>query len=336
MPKNSDDLRVLVIGPTEPDTFADNVHDTLVSMGIDARLAGPARTALGPRRVRNLLSVTAQYMPAVDERQQAHLVESARVMQPDLVISLEGHLRPAIVEGLRAYSQAVVLWFPDHVANLGRHEMLMNPYTRFYFKNEALVRQLRDITGLPAVYLPEAANPHWHRPLVEYGTRREIVVAGNLHPTRVLLLERMIRDQIPLVIYGSPLPGWIKSPDVVSCHTGRFVAREEKARVFRSARGILNNLHPAEFAGSNCRLFEATASGAVVLSEQRAGMADLFELGREVLDFCDYERLLELCRNLLADVSFGVQIADAAALRSRRDHTYEHRIRAILDDLGLS
>lgn len=329
-------MKVMVIGPTEADSFADNVASTLTSMGIETIAAGPARSGPIARRGGRVVTMLASSSARLDGALQRQVVARARATRPDLVINLHGILRPRTVQDLKRHSGKVVLWFPDHVGNLGRLEMFLAGYDRMYFKNPILVRQLKLVTGLPAAYLPEAANPLWHRPAGAYGERRTFVVAGNLYPTRTLLLEHLLRDGIPLEIYGVGLPKWIHSPLVSAAFKGSYLTRRDKAEVFRTARGVINNLHPAEFAGSNCRLFEATASGAAVLTEPREGMADLFDISSELVTFETYDELLQRCNRLLGDPREGECVGNAASARTLREHTYERRLRSMFDDLGYS
>jgi spore maturation protein CgeB len=144
---------------------------------------------------------------------------------------------------------------------MGRHDMFVSGYDRIYFTNPVLVNRLKAIYGLPVGYLPEACNSTWHVPLVEFGTEPVVVMAGNVHPTRAALLARLVGDGIPLRLYGARIPDWVGHPQLRSLHTGEYIARARKAEVFRSARVVLNNLHPSEFGGTNCRIFEATGSG---------------------------------------------------------------------------
>ena len=329
-------MKIMVVGPTDPDSFADNVIHALTSMGHEVLAAGPARVVRGPRKMRNVSHLLLEQMARADTGSQHHLVLAARHFRPRLVITLDVRLRPATVRGMQLAGTSVVLWFPDHVSNLGKHEVFLCGYDRMYFKNPRLVQQLRDLHGLPAVHLPEAANPAWHHPVGDYGTDRTIVVAGNVHPTRAILLERLAAANIPLRIYGPPISSWLNFPRLRELHAGHAVVREEKAQTFRRARGVLNNLHPAEYAGSNCRLFEATACGAAVLTEWREGMDSLFEAGTEVLDFETFDQLLHRCRQVLNDRELGRTVADAAARRSSFDHTYQTRLGTMLKDLTLA
>ena len=90
--------------------------------------------------------------------------------------------------------------------------------------------------------------------------------AGNMYPSRVRLVERLIAKGIPLRLYGGGFPRWVGETSARVAHPGRYVAREEKARIFRSAADVLNTMHSAEVSGVNARLLEAAGCGAAVLT----------------------------------------------------------------------
>ncbi len=228
----------------------------------------------------------------------------------------------------------MAFWFPDHVANLERQFMLLGSYDAVFFKEPRLVERLRATLDLPVYYLPQACNPRWHRPLVPAGTEPHLVIAGNMYPSRVRLLERLIEKGIPLKLYGAGFPRWLGETPARSAHTSQCVFREEKARVFRSAAGVLNTMHPAEEAGVNARLFEAAGSGAAVLSEFRPTVPELFAVGEEVLTFRDFDELVDQATRLLNEAGLSARIGDAAAMRAHRDHTYDLRVATILEKVA--
>ena len=210
---------------------------------------------------------------------------------------------PSVVTRLRSSGARVAFWFPDAVVNLGRQLMLLAPYDAIFFKEPFLTDRLRAMLDLPVYYLPQACNPRWHRPVAQAGTEPSLVIAGSMYPSRVRLLDRLIAKGIPLRLYGGGFPRWIGETPSRAAHTGRYVAREEKARVFRSAAGVLNTMHPAEVNGVNARLFEAAGCGAAVLTEFRPTVPELFEVGKEVLAFHDFDDLLEQATRLLSEAA---------------------------------
>lgn len=327
-------MRVGVIGPVGMDRFAENVSDAVRRMGLASIPLGPAGPATPGRLAGRVASTVRQALPRFDERAQSRIVRVAADEECDVVISLDARLMPGVVTQLRRRGARVALWFPDHLANMGRALMLLAPYDAFFFKEPHLVRRLRAMLDLPVYYLPEACNPRWHRPLGSAGTSQHLVIAGNMYPSRVRLLEQLAAKGIPVRVYGGGVPRWVGDSAVHSMQEQRPIFGEEKARIFRAAAGVLNNLHPAEVDGVNARLFEAAGSGAAVLTEFRPALPDLFDIGVEVLAFRDITELIDQATRLLSEAGLTAKLGNAASLRAHRDHTYDLRVAAILEKVS--
>jgi spore maturation protein CgeB len=323
-------MRIGVVGRVEPDMFGANVIDAVRDAGHVAVPLGPAQASHQRAITGRLAEFSLQALPRLDQRAQRRIVRAAADAGCELVISVDARLMPDTVAALRRDGARVALWFPDAVANLGRALMLVAPYDALFFKEPHLVDRLRAMLDLPVFYLPEACNPRFHRPMVPAGTEPYLVIAGNMYPSRVRLLERLIAKGIPVRAYGSPMPRWITDSPVRGIHAGRSVWTQEKADVFRSAAGVLNNLHPAEVSGVNARLFEAAGSGGAVLAEFRPALPDLFTAGQEILTFRDFDELVEQASRLLNEPGLTASLGDAAARRAHRDHTLAQRITTIL------
>jgi spore maturation protein CgeB len=252
----------------------------------------------------------------------------------DVIINVEQSLMPATVAKIKTGGQRIALWYPDAVANIGRMAMIASDYDALFIKDQLFAQRLDQVYGLPAVYMPEACNPMWHHPVGEAGKEPFIVVVGNLYPTRTRLLHRLNDAGIPLKLYGGGFPRWYDAGALAGLFTNTFVTGEDKSRVFREARGVLNNLHPAELNSVNCRLFEATAAGGAVLCEHRDALEDLFRVNEEVLSYSTFDELLHHCRALLSEEGLTGKIGDAASMRAHAEHTYEMRLTAILEHLA--
>ncbi len=326
--------RIGVIGPIGPDYFAENVGDALQRLGHEVTQLGPARPHGRGRLVDRTAELVRQALPRLDERAQDRIVRAARHAGCEIVINVDLWLVPPVVTQLRSGGARVAFWFPDAVVNLGRQLMLLAPYDAIFFKEPSLTDRLRGMLDLPVYYLPQACNPHWHRPVTPAGTEPYLVTAGSMYPSRVRLLERLMAKGIPLRLYGPGFPRWIGESAARAAHTGRVVTREEKARVFRSAAGVLNTMHLGEVDGVNSRLFEAAGCGAAVLTEFRPTVPELFAVGKEVLAFHDFDDLLEQATRLLSEPNLTARIGDAAVQRAHRDHTYDLRVAAILEKLS--
>jgi spore maturation protein CgeB len=324
-------MRIGIIGPIHQDSFAANIADGLRLMGHDPIPIGSASRrgglpAAATMAVRNLL-------PRLDEHRQRHIVRSALEAECETVINVEQRLMPSVVRQLRRSGMRVAFWFPDAVLNMGRQLMLLAPYDALFVKEPHVVARLRALLDLPLFYLPEACNPLLHRPAAAPGTEPYLVIAGNMYPSRIRLLERLQAKGVPLRLYGPGFPRWAGQTPLRDVHAGRVILGEEKARVFRSAVAVLNTLHPSEIAGVNCRLFEAAGCGAAVLTEFRPSLPDLFRVGEEVLAFRDFDDLVAQATRLLSEPGLSASLGDAAAAHAHESHTYERRLAVILEKL---
>jgi spore maturation protein CgeB len=327
-------MQVGVLGPAGPDRFADNIGDSLRRMGHVVTQLGPARPSAQGSWVGSLAFLVRQAVPRLDERAQRRIVRTALAADCEIVINVDARLMPEAVQELKRADVRVAFWYPDHVGNLGRQLMLLAPYDALFFKEPHVVERLRANLDLPVYYLPQGCNPRWHRPIGPAACEPYLVVAGSMYPSRVRLLERLISKGIPLRLYGGPIPRWLGQSSVREAHTGHAVFREEKARVFRSAAGVLNTMYPAEIAGVNSRLFEATGCGGAVLTEFRPTVPEFFDIGEEVLVFHDFDNLVDQATRLLNETGLGERLGNAAAQRAHRDHSYDLRVAEILERIS--
>ncbi len=329
-------MHVGVIGSIYPDSFAENIASGLAALGESVHRLGPAIPRRRSPLLTHLVATAYHSVPGVDERFQRSLVARARELELDIVITVEAGLHPTVITELRRGGTKTCLWYPDHIANLEREWIAVAPYDALFFKEPVLVNRFSRILDLPVYYLPEACNPQWHRvpdfddpdPCDADG---HVVVAGNIYGTRARLLSLLLDADVPLKIYGSPIPRRVRDDRIRAVHTGRYITRAEKARVFRRAAAVLSSMHPGEIEGVNARLFEATGSGGAVLTEFRSEVPKFFEPGSEVLTFASLAELLDHLKELFASPAAGRALGDAATVRAHAEHTYQDRLSRLLE-----
>jgi spore maturation protein CgeB len=326
-------MRIGVIGPTWTDSFAANIVDGLRALGQDPVAVGTSVSS-GDRYTSAATMAVKHLLPAFDERGQRRIARAAAAAECDVVINVEQRLMPSAVREMRQNGIKVGIWFPDAVLNMGRQLMLLAPYDALFVKEPHVVDRLRSVLDMPLFYLPQACNPRLHRPLTTPGTEPYLVIAGNMYPSRIRLLERLQANGFPLRLYGGPFPRWVGDTPLREVHTGQVVLGDDKARVFGSAAAVLNTMHPAEINGVNSRLFEAAGCGAAVLTEFRPTLPDLFSVGDEVLAFGNFDELAAQATRLLAEPVLSAKLGVAAATRAHESHTFEKRLAVILEKLS--
>lgn len=325
-------MRIFIPAHSFPDSFVDNVQVTLEGMGHDVRTLG----AVSHKQYWSLPRLTARVarqMIAGDKptREERKVIKAAREFKPDLVLSTTGALAPRVLEELgKITSGRRILWWGDAPANNEKWGMLDPGWDVVYLKDRAAVDKLR-LVGRDAYLLHEAINPHWHKPVA--GQRNgTVVVAGNYYAFRQAIILRLMDDNISFELYGSRPPRWAH-PKILAQHTGRYVAREEKSRVFGEGLACLNTFNLSEGDSLNCRAFELAGAGALQLIEYRPAIEECFEPERELIAFKSYDELLGGISRAAKSPHEMKAIRCAGARRALAHHTYEHRLRVILNNL---
>ena len=337
--------RVVVAGEFGPDRFGVHIAETLEAMGCAVTRYEMRKPPIGGSPLRHRVHMTRelldqtvfQRLPLVRRRRLEALAARAEKNGAEVVLFTHDYLLPAEVEYLKSRTGAqMALWFPDHIANMGRMACLAAPFDALFFKDPYMVHVLRDLAAGAVHYLPEAFNPERHRlpdgPIDRSGYVCDVTTAGTLHVARFAVFRQLA--DLDVRIWGDPPPRWLDAGVVARMHQGRYVADGEKAIAFTSARVVLNTLYPAEVWGLNARAFEAAGVGAFQMVDWRPGLAQLFDDGTEVVSFRGMAHLRERLAHFLERPDEREAIAAAGQARARRDHTYALRLAMLLGTLS--
>lgn len=279
----------------------------------------------------------------------ARLHATCREQRPELVILLGMFVVPTRVAETLARgldpSPRIVGWLCDCFA-----EPQFSPWQpaahTFYF-DTWLERSLPRYYPDPArrSYLPLAASPERYRPLASptAAKRDALLFVGNVSPNRATVLNA-IGDKLPLAVHGpnaarvAPVAGHderrAKRPHGNRRNRRRKLDSAAINALYNDHRVVLNiNQAPNTEHGLNLRVFEATAAGATLLTQDCADLARHFDAGHELLAWRDTADLVDTCRAALADPRRCEQIAARGRERVLAEHTFVHRARTMLDVL---
>jgi len=76
-------------------------------------------------------------------------------------------------------------------------------------------------------------------------------------------------------------------------------------------------------------LYEATGVGAMLISDEKSNLGELFEIGTEIESYRDADELIDKVRYYLSHEDERARIARAGQARTLREHTYLHRMREL-------
>jgi spore maturation protein CgeB len=100
---------------------------------------------------------------------------------------------------------------------------------------------------------------------------------------------------------------------------------------YRASRVNLNITSAQMKSGLNQRVFDVPASGAFLLTDDRAQLHGLFEAGRDVIPYTSPEEAGELAAWYLDHPEAREKIANAAYETVKRRHLYRHRLAEMLE-----
>lgn len=181
--------------------------------------------------------------------------------------------------------------------------------------------------GVPVTPLLQATNPRRFRPgAADADTGDRVLFVGSTRGEYRPVVRACVVAGIPVSVYGV---GWTDflPPESIS---GEFVPNDMLPAAYASAGVVLNDHWPDMAADGflSNRLFDAAASASRLLTDEAAGMHDVF--GDQVRTFRDPE---ELVRILSADPddAFPDRTARLAlADRIARDHSFDARARLLV------
>ena len=259
------------------------------------------------------------------------LANAVRQTDPALVLVLEGsQLPPELVAELKREGGALwVNWFCDERRGRDAIATLAAAYDLVFVAGSE-VAESAETVGLPPLrYLPPGCDPSVHRPMRSRDQfRANVVFAGTATPHR----ERVLSD---LVEFGLALwgPGWRKTRLRDYCR-GELLDHGDYIRAYAGA-SVAVNVQCSDTAGGadpgcNRRLFELAAIGVPQVVEDRPDIHRHFREGSEILvarSSADFKGLLA---EALQDRAWSEQVAAGARQRALSEHTYMHRLAALL------
>ncbi len=261
-----------------------------------------------------------------------------KALRPDiLLVQLQVPLATSTIREAHSYCGAVVAQiasrFPAYLDFYQVYDLIFSAYPHFVsFFNEC---------GLPSVYLPLAFEPAFlERCRQRFGAvdepRYEAVFIGSVAATNVGRLQWLnaLAETGVVDIWLSFDSGHRADslPEAIRRHLHEPVYGLAMYDVYRRSRIVLN-AHP-EMAGryaSVMRMFEATGSGAMLMTEAQPNLSDFFRLDSEVVAYESAEDCVSKMQYYLSHETARAAIAQHGQQRTLSEHTYYERAAEIIE-----
>jgi len=344
-------MRLLIVGPRWVGEWTEGVGRAAQNLGHQAALfyylnddsnylKDMAKQRL-PAALQKAIRVGVDLVKgAQNASMNRRLIAAARAFQPDAVVILKGHTisRETLVT-LRAQNIPLVSWWVDDPFRfpmwLGHFELFDRV---FAFDKECVAnlkeRGIKHVTYLPCAcdqttFQPQSLDPADY-PLLNC----TVGFIAVYYPERGALLSQM--KGLELGLWGS---GWEAAPEFHELPAGTWrgprISAANAAKVYNLAK-ICPNVHHAQtrMGGINTRTFEILAAGGFELVDKVPGLAEHFEVGREIVTYASPAEFRELTEYYLSHPSERAAIIERGRARVQREHTYEKRLEVMLETLA--
>jgi len=167
------------------------------------------------------------------------------------------------------------------------------------------------------------------------GEECSISFVGSLsghHEARVRLLEYLC-SRLDMKVWGPGVEGLPENSLIRRRYKGKAWGIEMYQILHNSKMTLNHHIDIAESYANNCRLYEATGAGTLLITDWKENLHEMFEPDREVVAYRTPEECAELVQYYLEHDNEREAIARAGQQRTLREHTYYQRMQELMDIL---
>jgi spore maturation protein CgeB len=275
----------------------------------------------------------------------AGTIAAIEANKPDLVLVMaQAPLLPEVLDEIGRRGVPRAFWFVEDHRRFGYWRDVVAHYDYFFtIQTGEFLAEVERLCPGRAGYLPNAADPTLHRPLVLSPEERAelyapVGFAGAGYRNRRLAFRSLL--DLGLKIWGSEWSN-VGVLDAVVQRGGTRIEPDELVRI-ANATDVNLNLHSSTYVDGvepngdfvNPRTFELAAAGAFQLVDRRTLLPPLFRLGTELATFGEVAELRDLVRHYVAHPEERAVIAAAGRARVLSEHTYRHRMATLLETVA--
>lgn len=193
------------------------------------------------------------------------------------------------------------------------------------------VKKFRD-RGINSEYFRIGFEPRMLDIIGKTEKKYEVSFIGSFslnHRKGIKVLEHIV-DKIPLKIWGYGLQFLSPLSPIRRSYMGEAWGREMYQILAQSKIVINRHIDTAENFANNMRLYETTGMGAMLMTDEKDNIGDLFTAGKEIETYKNAADLIEKVKYYLAHDNERKKIALAGQIRTLTDHNYLNRMKELV------
>ncbi len=252
------------------------------------------------------------------------VLEQIRQLRPDVIYLQDLTIAtPDFMQALRPLTELIVGQIASPVppqTDLQSFDILVSSLPHF-------VERFRQM-GITAYYQTLGFESRVIDQLGAVNKEIDISFVGGLsvaHQERLALLETVAN--IPgMQMWGYGHESLATDSPIRHCHNGEAWGLDMFRILARSRITINHHIDIAEHNANNMRLFEATGCGALLITDYKDNLPELFEIGKEIVAYRSIDECVALVKYYQQHPEAAAAIAKAGQARTLRDHSYAQRM----------
>jgi spore maturation protein CgeB len=144
-------------------------------------------------------------------------------------------------------------------------------------------------------------------------------------------LLNKLADNIKIDVWGYGKESLDKNSNLYKCHHGAVWGRQMYQVLQQSKITINRHIDAAENYANNMRLYEATGCGAMLITDGKDNINELFNVGHEVEVYDEVNDLIKKIKYYQDHPKRVNKIAKAGQRRTIKDHNYQKRMTELVD-----
>jgi len=272
------------------------------------------------------------------------ILNLTKELKPNFILYTKAELPAEIFLELKRFTK-IIQWYPDPII-----PEWLYPYVQasdiFFTMSEGLLDKFKKLN--PNIFwLTQAFEPSFFQigsiePEDVKTFSADVSFVGNLgskpqYLPRKKYLERVINEGFHLKWWGPKIPRKLSTIPLIfgklgSTYGGKFIWGSEYAKVAQLSKIFLAfDAHPHIRKSMSARMYTAVGCGAFYLCQHVDGIEEVLEPDKEIVTFRSEDEMIDKINFYLPKEDLRRTIAEAGRNKVLQEHTYEVRIRQMLE-----
>lgn len=252
-----------------------------------------------------------------------------RKFKPDVIFSHDLSLPPAFLKKIKSYARLLV----GQIASKLPPRECLDSFDLIVSSLPHYVTMFKS-WGIPSEYLPLGFEPTVLRTITKIAAPYDAVHIGgysSIHDERNKVLEAAAKS-VKMDFWGYGIDRLGANSPILKNYHGQVWGHDMFTVLYNSK--ITTTKHITSIAANysnNMTLYEATGCGCMLITDLKDNLHELFKIGAEIETYSSGGELAEKITYYLAHEDERKRIAQAGQSRTLRDHTYEKRMRKLME-----